>query len=207
MYLYLSSFLLGSKSRELASLMRIPKVAVIANALDHTAPSIRSSYADGQILEFRQLGFDADELDLREYFDAPRRLPATLDTYGLVWVTGGNVFLLRRAMRLSGFDAHIVAEKKRDCLVYGGFSAGACVTGPTLRGFEIVDDLEATAEGYTDDIIWDGLGLVSYSIAPHYKSDHEDADRVDRLVQYFIDHEFRFITIRDGEAVVTTADA
>src|SRR5215467_13882729 len=120
MHLYLSSFLLGSKSHELVSLVRVPKVAVIANALDHTARSIRSAYADGQIDEFRQLGLDAHELDLREYFGAPKHLPPTLDMYGLVWVTGGNVFLLRRAMRLSGFDAHIAAQKGRDDLVYGG---------------------------------------------------------------------------------------
>jgi dipeptidase E len=207
MHLYLSSFLLGSRLGELTSLVRSPNVLVIANALDHTAPQIRAWYLNGQIDALRQLGFDPRELDLRDYFGRGDGLPQRLEDAGLVWVTGGNVFLLRRAMRQSAFDTYIVSRKARDGLVYGGFSAGACVAGPTLRGCELVDEVNATAEGYVGDVVWDGLGLVSRCIAPHYKSDHEDAAGVDRMVNYFEEQGLPFVALRDGEVLVTTAGA
>ena len=52
----------------------------------------------------------------------------------LIWVNGGNVFLLRRAMQQSGLDNVIIERKSDDGFVYSGYSAGACVVGPTLRG-------------------------------------------------------------------------
>ena len=152
MHLYLSSFLLGNRAGDLATLVHTQKAAIVANALDHASSSVRREYAEGQILEFSRLGFEAGELDLRDYFDSRRDLSTVLDAVGLVWVTGGNSFLLRRAMKQSGFDAYITEHRASDRLVYGGFSAGACVAGPTLRGLDIVDAPDAWAEGYVNEV-------------------------------------------------------
>jgi dipeptidase E len=129
-----------------------------------------------------------------------------LNDVGLVWVTGGNSFLLRRAMQQSGFDEYILERRGTDTLVYGGFSAGACVAAPTLRGIHLIDVPEASAEGYANDgVIWDGLGLVPYSVAPHFKSDDSESARVDAMVQYFVENNMPFVTLRDGEVVITVA--
>jgi dipeptidase E len=50
--------------------------------------------------------------------------------------------------------------------------------------------------------IWDGLGVLPYVIAPHYKSDPFVAAEVDRCIEYFIAHHMPFIALRDGEAIV-----
>ena len=50
------------------------------------------------------LGFVPEELDLRHYFESPQGLAPALAGRGLIWIIGGNAFLLRRAMRQSGFD-------------------------------------------------------------------------------------------------------
>ncbi|MBI3449852.1 MAG: Type 1 glutamine amidotransferase-like domain-containing protein [Acidobacteria bacterium] len=205
MHLYLSSFLLGNDAKALVSLVRRPTALVIANALDHADTPVRESHARGSIEALAGLGFSAAELDLRDYFAAPDRLRSALIDAGLVWVNGGNVFLLRRAMRQSGFDRYIMERRGDDGLVYGGYSAGACVTGPTLRGAHLVDPPDALAAGYTEAAIWEGLGLVPYSIVPHYRSDHEEAGRIDAVVEYLIVNKLPFVALRDGEVVITAA--
>jgi len=205
MRLYLSSFLLGNDANTLASLVRRPTALVIGNALDHARGDLREMYARGSVDALSGLGFSTAEMDLRDYFGAPDRLGTALRDVGLVWVNGGNVFLLRRAMRQSGLDRYLIERRNDDGFVYGGYSAGACVAGPTLRGAHLVDAPDAIAAGYVAADIWDGLGLIPYSIVPHYKSDHPESSRVDPMVEYFIVNKLPFVALRDGEVIITVA--
>jgi dipeptidase E len=204
MHVYLSSFLLGEKAEALLSLIRAPKAVVIANAIDNFR-EVREEHLHGQIAGLRRLGLDAEELDLRECFRDPRRLAIRMSAVGLVWVTGGNAFLLRRAMRYSGFDQYIADRKSDDVLVYGGYSAGACVAGPSLRGLDLVDMPLAIADGYDSEVVWDGLGLIRYSIVPHYRSPHRDSVGADAMVEYYIENKMPFVALRDGETVIAAA--
>ena len=128
-----------------------------------------------------------------------------MKNYGGLFVRGGNTFLLRKAMKYSGLDLFI-QEKARDTndseFVYAGYSAGVCVLAPTLRGLELVDPPHESAEGYGDEVLWDGLGLVEYLVAPHYQSEHPEAGMVDLSVKYFQDHKMPFKTLRDGEVIL-----
>jgi dipeptidase E len=205
MHAYLSSFSVGNRAHELLALARGRKAAVIANALDHNRDGkLRREFAETQIDELRMVGFETEELDLRDYFGRPAKLFRRLEAVSLVWVTGGNTFLVHRAMRQSGFDTFVEDRKRTDGFVYGGFSAGACVAAPTLRGLDLVDTPDASAHGYTTDIIWDGLGIVPFNIAPHHESPHPDAAAVAVMVQHFIVNDMPFVTLPDGEAVVAT---
>jgi len=115
---------------------------------------------------------------------------------------GGNVFLLRRAMEQSSFDKLIIDMLKDNSIVYGGFSAGSCVTGKTLHGIELVDNPNDVTEGYNSEIIWDGLGLIDFSIVPHYKSDHKESTEVEKVVDYYNAHNMPYKTLSDGDAIV-----
>ena len=55
-------------------------------------------------------------------------------------------------------------------------------------------------------VIWDGLGLIPYSIAPHFKSNHSESGRVDAMVRSFVDHKMPFVALRDGEVIISVAD-
>jgi dipeptidase E len=72
-----------------------------------------------------------------------------------------------------------------------------------LRGCETVDVVDATAEGYDSDVIWDGLGLIPYSIAPHFQSAHVESARVDVMVEYFTRHQLPFVPLKDGDVLIT----
>ena len=99
-----------------------------------------------------------------------------------VWVRGGNTFVLRQAMRLSGLD-DVLTDLLASDFLYGGYSAGVCVLAPSLRGLGQVDD--PTASPYPgSEVIWEGLGLLDYLILPHYQSDHPESADVDKEVEY-----------------------
>src|SRR5690606_10768500 len=176
MRLYLSSYRIGDRAGSLLALLGSGKrTAVISNALDNISATARAIYRDEVYdphAEMRALGLETEELDLRRYFGNPAGLAVALRGYDFVWVTGGNAFVLRRAMKQSGFDDLIVDMLDRDDIVYGGFSAGAVVAAPTLRGIELIDDPAEVPAGYEAEPIWDGLGLIDYSIVPHFRSPH-----------------------------------
>jgi peptidase E len=77
-----------------------------------------------------KLGFDALEVDLRQYFGRSQHLAQTLAQFNLLWVRGGNTFVLRRAFKLSGFDDLHKQGLSQDAVAYGGSSAGVCHLSP-----------------------------------------------------------------------------
>lgn len=87
-------------------------------------------------------------------------------------------------------------------LIYGGWSAGAVVAGPTLRGIEIMDDPYIVAESYQIEPVWDGLGLVDFSIVPHFESDHPEAEAAARAHEHMTATGIPHRTMRDGEVII-----
>lgn len=203
MKLYLSSYKLGDHPERFSNLFGENKcVGIIMNATDVFPSDKRSEYLRREITNLAQITLKGQDLDLRKYFGNPTGLSKKIDTLGGVWIMGGNSFTLRRAMKQSGFDKVAVQQILANKLVYGGFSAGAVVAAPSLKGIDINDSPTDIPQGYQNDIVWDGLGLVNFSIAPHYKSDHPESPNVDTLVEYFHANSIDFKTLRDGEAIV-----
>lgn len=203
MKLYLSSYRLGDDPKKLVELFSSNKnIAVIANAMDFADGFQREESAKQSILEIKNLGLSPEEIDLRNYFDKQKELSKKLNNYRAVYVRGGNTFILRRAMLQSGFDKWVKEKNKYSNFVYAGYSAGICVLSPTLHGLELVDDPNTVPKGYNSEIVWDGLGVIDYSIAPHYKSNHPESGNVDKEVEYFIKNKMSFKTLRDGEVII-----
>lgn len=206
MRLYLSSYRMGRRFGALVeALGRGAKVAVVSNATDFIPDEARAAYARtvfDPIAHFNDHGLDASPLDLRTFFNDAAGLETALAGVRLVWANGGNAFLLRRAMRQSGLEAILGREVPVGGLVYGGWSAGAVVAGPTLRGLELMDDPAVVAEGYDPEPIWEGLGLVDFSLVPHFGSDHPEAEAAARAAEWLAGLGMPHRTLRDGEVVV-----
>jgi dipeptidase E len=204
--LYLSSFRMGDDFSRLAEALPAgAAVAVVSNAVDFIPREDRLAYARDvfdPLDHFRSWGFAAHDLDLREHFGRSRELEEALAKVHLVWANGGNAFLLRRAMMQSGLDCILRERVLAGTLVYGGWSAGAVVAGPTLRGIELMDDPEAVVDGYISEPVWDGLGLVDFSIIPHFQSPHPEAEAAARVVAWMTKKGLPFRALRDGEAVI-----
>jgi dipeptidase E len=205
MRLYLSSERLGERAGALLAMVNGKRVAVIANGYDGCTEVARTIYRAevyDPVAEFQSLGLDAQELDLRAYFGDPDSLRQRLNAFDLVWVMGGNSFVLRRAMRASGFDTVIRELLEADAIAYGGYAAGAVVAGPSLRGHELMDDPWELPEGYDDPLIWHGLGLTPFAIVPHFRSRHPEAASAEKVVSYMRARRTRFRAISDGEVIV-----
>jgi dipeptidase E len=201
MKLYLSSLRLGHQKARLAAMAKSARFAYIPNALDDMDyDANREEIIKCEIDELAALGLQSDVVNLRDYFTDHAGLRATLAPYQALYVTGGNTFILRRAMRQSALDAYLREKQQDNDFVYVGYSAGACICAPTLRGIEQADNPEVLPAGYQRDIIWDGLSLIDYCIAPHYHPG-ESTD-IDNVVRYFIDNKMLFRALRDGDVII-----
>jgi len=206
MRLYLSSFDLGHYPQALVALTGTARrAAIVVNALDDHNED-RANWLASQMHQLGKLGFTAVELDLRDYFARPDQLGPVLDQLDLVWVSGGNTFVLRRAMKQSGFDELIKQRLASDQIVYGGFSAGAVIAAPGLRGLETVDNPVLVPPGYDPEMIWDGLGLVPFAIVAHFLANPPVSEAVDRTIAFLVQNAIPYRTLRDGEALVIDGD-
>lgn len=181
------------------------RMAVLTNALDAIPLEAQLDFARTKydpLTYFLQNGFDPSLFDLRRYFGRVNDLANLLEKYQVIWALGGNSFLLRRAMRDSGFDT-ILPDLLRRGIVYAGWSAGACVAGDLMTAVALMDEPNITAPGYlTVDPLEAGLGLLPYQIIPHYDSDHPEAAAANTAVEWAIKHGVKHVALRDGEVIV-----
>lgn len=203
MKLYLSSYKIGSRAEELKRMVQ-GRLAFIPNARDYSKADEerRRSGLQESRAEVAALGIELETVDLRDFFGKEGKLRERLGRFAGVWVPGGNTFILRQAMRLSGFDT-ILAERRDPRFVYGGYSAGICVLAPCLRALQQVDDPDDLPYAECTAPIWEGLGLLDYIILPHYKSDHPESADIDKEVEYCEEHSIPYKTLRDGEVILT----
>jgi len=207
MKLYLSSYKFGNHPEKLAELAGSnKKVAVIMNAVDYGDKERQHNNLLVQIEKLKELGFDAEELDLRNYFGKKDELKEYLKGIGMVWIHGGNAFLLKRAFEQSNFDILIKEFVLNNQIVYAGFSAAVCVAVPTLRGTELVDDPNVVPEGYNKKFDWNGLGFIPYSVAVHYRSNHPESEAIEKEVEYFKENNMPYKTLQDGEVIIMEND-
>jgi dipeptidase E len=205
MKFYLSSYKLGNKVEKLKKLMPVSnkKLGYIPNALDFSSadPERKKQGIKKEIEELRSLGFEVELLDLKKYFGKKTELKRKLDSFGGVFIRGGNTFVLRQAMKLSGFDDILVKMQRKDFL-YAGYSAGICVLAQDFKSLQIVDNPKDKPYKQIKRTIWKGLGFLDYMILPHYKSDHPESAAVDKEVEYCKKNKIKFKTLRDEEVII-----
>lgn len=204
MKFYLSSFKFGNKKDQLKELAPNAKIAIIPNALDfrdanneQTAQSL-----ENKVMRLKELGLEPTVIDLKDYFGKPAELRTIIEDIGAVFVLGGNVFVLRQAMKLSGLDAIIMSLNANPDFLYAGYSAAGCVLAASLKPYEVVGDATVTPYPQQREVIWEGLGLVDFTFMPHYDSDHPESDAIDRGIAYCEEHGIKYKAVRDGEVLV-----
>ena len=204
MKLYLSSYRLCKEPSRLSALCaKNGRVAIIRNALDIYKDEKRQREGlEREVADMEAIGLLPEPLDLRQFFGKENLLNEIVDGFGYLWVVGGNSFVLRRAFKWSGLDAILARKVEAHDFVYAGYSAGACVLTPTLEGIHLADDPDAVPAEYPPELIWSGLNIVPFCIAPHYRSDHSESALIEKSVEYFIEQKIPFIALRDGEAIV-----
>lgn len=200
MQLFLASLDFGNYIQEFKKFSGTTKnVAIILSAIDFYEDFGRAAYLNRLKEDFTHLGMNASELDLRDYFGKKEALENEIKKFEMVWVVGGNTFVLRKAMHYSGLDEILPLLLKKDTLLYGGFSAGACVVCPTLKGIEFADDPREIPPGYKSETIWDGLNLIEFCLVPHYNSNFAEMDEVKA---FYDQNQMNYHTLRDSDVII-----
>lgn len=205
MKFYLSSYKVGNETDKLKTLIPAnnKKTAYISNALDFSNDAERRKQSEqSDIEQLKPFGLDVELFDLRDYFGKKTELEKKIAEFGVIWVRGGNCFVLRQAMKLSRLDDILKDLLKKEDILYGGYSAGVCVLAPTLKGMELVDDPNVKPYDTQKETIWDGVGILDYTIVPHYKSDHPESRKVDETVEYMEKNKIPFKPLKDGEVII-----
>ena len=166
-------------------------LAHVENAAD-PLPEERRGFLAARREELARLVCHYERLDLRDYIGQPAELRARLLDCDAVFVGGGNVFYLRHLLRETGFDQIIRSVMERG-VVYGGGSAGSIVIGPTLSGFEAVDDPSLPPVH-----IQEGVGLVDFAPIPHW-GHHALQERLIAIRDQLYGLGVKAVAIRDGQ--------
>jgi dipeptidase E len=191
--LYLSSFRVGAHPERLLSLASGRRTAVVANAMDAQPVAERATGVQQEFSDLGALGLDVTELDLRQ-----PEATGQLASFDIVWMRGGNVFVLRRVLADSGADEVLIDLIRRNAIVYAGYSAGACVLAPDLSGLERVDDVKAVANPLTT-----GLSVLDRPIVPHVRSPgHPETADCDAVAATYARAGMPHWALRDGEVLV-----
>lgn len=200
MMLYLSSYRLGNEEEFLKKWVKShdKKVLIIINAQDiYPDDDLREERNLNKCADLLQVGFEPEILDLREYFNKPHELRRKLANYRTFYVIGGNTFVLRRAMMMSGFDKYLHDISSNDEYLYIGYSAGICVLGHDLHGVSLEDDPYIDPYGLKE-VIWNGVGLIDFMPIPHYGTyDSSYSTEV-----YMKEHGQKYQALRDGEVII-----
>ncbi len=173
MRLFLASHDIGVFGEELVKLIgKKQKVLIIPNARDyHEEHKYIDNVVHAKVKMFAKLGLQAEGLDLRRFFGQQAALAdflETKDSIGMIYSLGGDVFLLRTAMKLSGLDEILRVKLKNDEIVYGGSSAGSMVATTDLSLYERDELLpEDVKKYYNTPAELSGLGLILEVLIPH----------------------------------------
>ena len=196
---YLSSFKLGNTPEKYLNLFSDEQtVAYIPNATDFTGadPCRVKAHINGDVEGLESLGLNVKLLDLKDYFDQPQKdLEDRLSQFSGLWVSGGNVFVLRQAMKLSGLDKILLEKSEDDDFVYGGYSAGCCVLSESLKPYQVASDASDLPYPMQKEVIWGGLGLIDFAFMPHFQSDHSESNKINDEFEYCISNKIAYRTV------------
>ena len=203
MKFYLSSYELGNETEKLKALVPKGRIGYIPNARDFTGADQerRARRNESDMASLRNIGLEVEMINLNDYFAKSSELKTKLEELGAIFISGGNVFVLRQAMKLSGLDEILREFKDRDDFLYAGYSAAGCVLATSLKGMDLVDPLD-TPYSEQKEILWDGLGFVDWRFMPHWDSNHPESADIEKEIAYCKENNIPYKAIRDGEVIV-----
>src|SRR5574339_589778 len=119
-----------------------------------------------------------------------REIEEVLRRAALVYVPGGNTFLLNHRLHISGVMPYL-RKKIQAGLPFVGFSAGTILCGPNILTSKDMNTVETPH--------FDGLNLVPFNFFTHYADDrYGQSVHDDWLGDYHFFHDNPVILLSDG---------
>jgi len=162
----------------------LPAAAVGYNWLDYTQKAFKD-LAEIALIDVETMTLAAVE--------------AILDRSGVLYISGGNTFLLNHRLHTTG-AIELIQRKVRSGLPLVGFSAGTILCGPNIL---TSSDMNICATSH-----FAGLGLTPYNFDCHYPEEETLRAMCDEwLVGYHVFHHNPIIILADGDYIRVTDQA
>ncbi|RWZ67763.1 peptidase [Labedella populi] len=188
MRIYLSAYRFGPRAEVLRRVDG--RALIVMNALDEYEERLLSW--GREVDDLARLGYRSEELDLRDHWGGEENLlRERLAAADLLWVVGGNAFVLARAATEARLGAALARSPHLD---YAGYSAGACLTSTDLRGIHMMDDDSTYPPGYRPEMRALTVNLTGTRIVPHAGSDDARA-----AADYLRKRDLGFIELPNGD--------
>lgn len=137
-------------------------------------------------------GFKVTLVDLNKF--QGNELYIELLKYEIIYLFGGNTFILLQKIRESGLDK-ILPKLLEKGIIYLGQSAGACVMGSSIEPMSSMDHPElAELDNY------DGLKYANFVFIPHYKNPKYFA--AIKQIEKIYSKKFKFKKFTDSQGLI-----
>lgn len=161
------------------------QIAYIPNAEPNKEPKQRSSYKALESLGFKIIVVDIEKLKFNE-------IKKFLTECQAIFGAGGDPIYLINKLRETGVDKLLIEEIENGKFYFGS-SAGSMIMGEKIKNSK-----------YLGEKTENGLGLVKFSILPHWgeKNDEDYRDKKVKLVQESYNEKMSIMTLNDGKVIV-----
>ena len=171
-------------------------VAVIPNAINSEEKMF--SKTEKVKKRFVTIGFDTSKISL---FNIETTNPAQLLNYDLIYILGGNPFLLLEKLKATQTDS-ILQEFAALGKTIMAYSAGVLILGKDLNMMNDLDDLLGFNEIELENL--DGLALYhDFKIFPHYDEFTEEVDGLKEAIEiYQQENQVKLFLISDDQGII-----
>lgn len=170
-------------------------VAVAVNAIS-TAKKKRKKTTKVKI-EINGMGFDSSKI---EQFDLMLRDPVQLTEFNIIYILGGNPFLLLEEVKKSGADKVLKELAYQDNILMG-YSAGSLLFGPSLALFDYADPILGFNEIGLEEL--ECLGLYDFHIFPHYTDfTNQEPELISKIDEFERQSDLPTYRINDNQGII-----
>ncbi len=114
----------------------------------------------------------------------------------VIYVSGGNTFYLLEKIKESHFDK-VVKDYVKKGKIYIGTSAGSIVAGPDIYPVYYLDAAKEAKKLKN----YKGMGLVDFTILPHWGSKHFRKRYLDQRLKHIYKIGYKLILLNDNQYV------
>lgn len=173
-------------------------IALVENASD-PYPSDERNFVYETREAIAAQGFQYDLVDLRSFQNSAGSLGAHLQSYSIIWFTGGSVnYLLALLTELRAQP--VLRDLLHGGTTFIGSSAGAVVAGPTIKHFDRFEHHYKTKSGSHR-----GLNLIDAVPLPHYNNPKFQTEIRQTEIKLISDN-FETLPVAEKEMVLISND-
>lgn len=148
-------------------------------------------------VQFNSIGFDSTRIEL---FDLMKRSPQELSKFDIIYILGGNPFLLLDEVNKSGAHSVLKELAYQDKFLMG-YSAGSLILGPDLTLMNNVDTLLGYNEYDLKQLSC--VGLYDFQIFPHYSNfTTQVPELIDKIDEYELKSNYPIYRLDDNQGII-----